>query len=95
MADRSDRGRAPDAHPVSLDDVQSGRGGARLRRRVVALSSQDRERVARGESPQDLALADYEHDALNGLGTGLDAPASGGTGSNDARLRREVPPHWG
>ena len=29
------------------------------------------------------------------LGEGLDAPAPGGAGSNDARLRRDVPPHWG
>ena len=49
--------------------------GARRRRRVVALSARDRERVSRGESPEDLARADYEHDALSGPAEGLDAPA--------------------
>ena len=38
---------------------------------------------------------DYEHDALSGVGGGLDAPETGGAGSNDARLKRDVPPHWG
>lgn len=51
--------------------------------------------MARGQNPEDLARADYEHDALSGPAEGLDAPAPGGAGSNDARLRREVPPHWG
>ena len=69
--------------------------GARRRRRVVALSARDRERVSRGESPEDLARADYEHDALTGTGEGVDAPETGGAGTNDARLKRDVPPHWG
>lgn len=51
--------------------------------------------MARGQSPEDLARADYEHDALSGPTEGLDAPTPGGAGSNDARLRRDVPPHWG
>ena len=58
-------------------------------------SPRDQERVARGQRPEDLARADYEHDALSGPAEGLDAPAPGGAGSNDARLRRDVPPHWG
>ena len=69
--------------------------GARRRRRVVALSARDQERVSRGEDPEDLARADYEHDALSGIGGGLDTPEPGGSGSNDARLKRDVPPHWG
>ncbi|QQC39693.1 hypothetical protein I6I08_12960 [Actinomyces oris] len=89
----SGRGRAAEAEPGS--DVTPERGSARRRRRVVALSPRDQARVARGQNPEDLARADYEHDALSGPAEGLDAPAPGGTGSNDARLRRDVPPHWG
>ena len=88
------RAGAADAEPAD-DAVTPGRGSARRHRRVVALSPRDRERVERGESPEDLARADYEHDALSGPAEGLDAPAPGGAGSNDARLRRDVPPHWG
>ena len=51
--------------------------------------------MARGQNPEDLARPDYEHDALSGPAEGLDAPAPGGAGSNDDRLRRDVPPHWG
>ena len=51
--------------------------------------------MSRGENPEDLARADYEHDALSGVGGGLNAPETGGAGSNDARLKRDVPPHWG
>ena len=85
----------PDGEPVPHHDGAPGRRGARRRRRVVALSARDQERVSRGENPEDLARADYEHDALSGVGGGLDAPQTGGAGSNDARLKREVPPHWG
>ena len=90
-------GRAPatEAEPAADGGVAPERGSTRRRRRVVALSPRDRERVARGQSPEDLARADYEHDALSGPAEGLDAPAPGGTGSNDDRLRRDVPPHWG
>ena len=86
---------AAEAEPAAARGVTPERGSARRRRRVVALSPRDQERVARGQSPEDLARADYEHDALSGPAEGLDAPAHGGTGSNDARLRRDVPPHWG
>ena len=95
MADHLDRGRAPGAQPAPHGDAPSGRGRSRRRRRVVALSARDRERVARGEDPEDLARADYEHDALTGTGEGLDVPETGGAGTNDARLRRDIPPHWG
>lgn len=91
MADSSDRERALGAEtdPEPADEGMVVRGGARRRRRVVALSVRDQERVARGEAPEDLAQADYEHDALSG------APEPGGAGSNDARLKLDIPPHWG
>lgn len=85
----------PDLEPAPHHDAAPGRRGARRRRRVIALSAQDQERVSRGESPEDLARADYEHDALSGVGGGLDALETGGAGSNDVRLKRDVPPHWG
>ena len=91
----SGRVRAAEAAPAAGSDVTPEQRSARRRRRVVALSPRDRERVERGESPEDLARADYEHDALSGPVEGLDAPAPGGAGSNDARLRRDIPPHWG
>ena len=90
----SGRARAPGVESAD-SAVTPERGSTRRRRRVVALSARDRARVERGESPEDLARADYEHDALSGPGEGLDTPAPGGAGSNDARLRRDVPPHWG
>ena len=91
----SGRVRAAETEPAADRGVTSERGSTRRRRRVVALSPRDQERVARGQRPEDLARADYEHDALSGPAEGLDAPAPGGAGSNDARLRRDVPPHWG
>ena len=84
-----------DVKPAPRHDGAPGCRGTRRRRRVVALSPRDQERVSRGENPEDLARADYEHDALSGIGGGLDAPETGGAGSNDARLKRDVPPHWG
>ena len=87
--------RASEVEPAAAGGVMPERGSTRRRRRVVALSARDQARVARGQSPEDLARADYEHDALSGPAEGLDAPAPGGAGSNDARLRRDVPPHWG
>ena len=87
--------QAAEAEPAAGRGVTPGRGRARRRRRVVALSPRDQARVARGQNPEDLARPDYEHDALSGPVEGLDAPAPGGAGSNDARLRRDVPPHWG
>lgn len=71
-------------------------GARRGWRRVVALSPQDAARVARGEAPQAQAevLRRRSMDALT------DARSRGGDGradsdhANDARLLREVPPHW-
>ena len=91
----SGRVRAAETEPAADGGVTSERGSTRRRRRVVALSPRDQERVARGQRPEDLARADYEHDALSGPAEGLDVSAPGGAGSNDARLRRDVPPHWG
>ena len=89
-------GRVRGSGAESADSaVTPERGSTRRRRRVVALSPRDRVRVARGESPEDLARVDYEHDALSGPAEGLDAFVPGGAGSNDARLQRDVPPHWG
>ena len=70
------------------------------RRRVVALSPQDRARVARGESPE----ADAETERRRSLDTLADARAreggvsgrrDGEESANDAQLLRDVPPHWG
>ena len=71
------------------------------RRRAVALSPQDRERIARGELPE----ADAEVERRRGLDAPTDALARDGGAlgpqddgdavANDARLLREVPPHWG
>lgn len=63
--------------------------GRRRRRRVVALSDRDRQRVEQGLDPEDLARADYENDAL-ATGRGSEH----GAGANDARLLADVPPHW-
>lgn len=87
-------------------------GSPRRHRRVVVLSPGDRDRVARGEVPEDLARADSTTDALRSAaarresGPGSARDSSGGAGwgdgvvragdadGNDARLLRDVPPHW-
>lgn len=80
---------------------------SRRRRRVVVLSPQDRERVARGDEPRDLMPTAAGADALTPIGSeslperGLsdsdvawgDRGASG-EHANDARLLGDVPPHW-
>ena len=70
------------------------------RRRVVALSPQDRARVARGERPEADAEAERRRgrDALADARACEDAAGGrprGDEGANDARLLRDVPPHWG
>lgn len=64
------------------------------RRRVVALSALDQARVARGQLPEAEAeaLRRQHTDALSEAHWREDQP---GLASNDARLAREVPPHWG
>lgn len=76
----------------------------------MALSPQDRARVARGERPEADAEAqrrrglDALTDALGRQGGALASAGDAGAGdagagdaeeANDARLLREVPPHWG
>jgi len=71
----------------------------------VALSPQDRARVARGERPEADAEAqrrrglDALTDALGRQGGALASAGDAGAGdaeeANDGRLLREVPPHWG
>ncbi|WP_256329098.1 transcriptional regulator [Actinomyces ruminicola] len=72
--------------------------GTRRRRRAVALSPQDAARVARGEAPQAQAEAERRRgmdalaDARSRDGGVLDRTSP--DHANDARLLREVPPHW-
>ena len=72
------------------------------RRRAVALSPQDRARVARGDRPE----ADAEVERRRGIDPLTDALAredeafgyrgdEESAGTNDSRLLRDVPPHWG
>lgn len=90
---------SPPASPAAPGAPQGTGGPAgRRRRRVVALSPRDQQRVAQGGRPEELARADYEHDALRAAG-GRDASGAEGApgfqaGSNDARLLADVPPHW-
>ena len=70
------------------------------RRRVVALSPQDRAGVARGERPEADAEAERRRgrDALADARAREDAASGrprGDESANDARLLRDVPPHWG
>jgi len=65
----------------------------------VALSPQDAARVARGEAPQAQAEAERRRslDALSDARS-RDGGVLGRESTdhvNDARLLREVPPHWG
>lgn len=76
-------GGGPDAAP--------GGGGRKRHHRVVALSAADRGRLAAGELTDPV-------EALHAGDAGPVRPAAEpqqGEGANDARLRREVPPHWG
>lgn len=70
------------------------RSGERRHRRVVALSSVDQARVARGELPLEEAetLRRRQVDALT---QAREREDGAGEHANDARLLREVPPHWG
>ncbi|MCK6211101.1 hypothetical protein KZX45_11155 [Georgenia sp. EYE_87] len=63
----------------------------RRHRRVVALSEVDRRRLESGD------IADPV-DALHAPDTGplvVSGEPGRGEGANDARLLRDVPPHWG
>lgn len=67
------------------------------RRRVVAFSVQDRQRIERGELPE----AEAEFQRRRDLDAFSEAQEREGDGqadrsaSNDARLLADVPPHWG
>lgn len=64
----------------------------RRRRRVVALSAADRERVARGELPE-AAAEEARRRRVDALTDARSRP-DGDARANDARLLRDVPPHW-
>ena len=91
------------AGPVDVTEESesvSGAGGLepvsgappRRRRRVVALSAADRERVARGELPE-AAEAEARRRRVDAL-TDARSRSGGDAHANDARLLRDVPPHW-
>lgn len=69
----------------------SGGGRRRRHRRVVALSEVDRRRLAAGELTNEVeALHEGDAPAVR------PSPApEQSAGENDARLLRDVPPHWG
>lgn len=73
-----------------MSGVEPGR--RRGRRRVVAYSPQDEERRARGEATE-AAAQDAHRRRLDALAQVGEAEPSA-SGDNDARLLREVPPHW-
>ena len=62
------------------------------RRRVVALSAVDRERVARGELPE-AAEEEARRRHVDALTDARSRPG-GDEHANDAQLLRDVPPHW-
>ena len=70
----------------------SGAPPRRRRRRVVALSAADRERVARGELPE-AAEEEARRRRVDAL-TDARSRSGGDAHANDARLLRDVPPHW-
>ncbi|MHB1064195.1 MAG: hypothetical protein ACYC1Z_06870 [Georgenia sp.] len=72
-------------------DAAPGGGGRKRHHRVVALSAADRRRLAAGELTDPV-------EALHAGDAGPVRPSAEpqqGEGANDARLRRDVPPHWG
>ena len=84
-----------ESEPVSgasgLEPV-SGAPPRRRRRRVVALSAADRERVARGELPE-AAEEEARRRRVDALTDARSRP-DGDARANDAQLLRDVPPHW-
>ena len=67
-------------------------GAPPRRRRVVALSTADQERVARGELPE-AAAEEARRRRVDAL-TDARSRSGGDAHANDARLLRDVPPHW-
>ena len=82
------------AEPVDGTGESEPMSGAppRRRRRVVALSAADRERVARGELPE-AAEEEARRRRVDALTDARSRP-DGDERANDARLLRDVPPHW-
>ena len=81
------------AGPVDgTGESESVSGAPPRRRRVVALSAADRERVARGELPE-AAEAEARRRRVDAL-TDARSRSGGDAHANDARLLRDVPPHW-
>ena len=79
--------------PISCCASEPGSGAPpRRRRRVVALSAADRERVARGELPE-AAEEEARRRRVDAL-TDARSRSGGDAHANDARLLRDVPPHW-
>lgn len=82
-----------ESEPVSgAGGLESVSGAPPRRRRVVALSAVDRERVARGELPE-AAEEEARRRRVDAL-TDARSRADGDERANDARLLRDVPPHW-
>ncbi len=83
-----------ESEPVSGAGGMEPMSGAppRRRRRVVALSAADRERVARGELPE-AAAEEARRRRVDAL-TDARSRSGGDERANDARLLRDVPPHW-
>jgi hypothetical protein len=80
---------AADAAPPASGAGPSGR--RRRHRRVVALSEVDRQRLAAGELTNEVEAL-HQGDAP----AARPSPSSEqSAGENDARLLRDVPPHWG
>ena len=78
--------------PISCCASESVSGAPPRRRRVVALSAADRERVARGELPE-AAEEEARRRRVDAL-TDARSRSGGDAHANDARLLRDVPPHW-
>ena len=78
--------------PISCCASESVSGAPPRRRRVVALSAADRERVARGELPE-AAAEEARRRRVDAL-TDARSRSGGDAHANDARLLRDVPPHW-
>ena len=78
--------------PISCCASEPVSGAPPRRRRVVALSAADRERVARGELPE-AAEEEARRRRVDAL-TDARSRSGGDAHANDARLLRDVPPHW-
>ena len=78
--------------PISCCASEPVSGAPPRHRRVVALSAADRERVARGELPE-AAEEEARRRRVDAL-TDARSRSGGDERANDARLLRDVPPHW-